>query len=140
VKTQSNYKMEVHRKPIKILYLETQDTPAGIQALFDRLCEKVENLENRRFFGASTGPTGTYRACVEKLAGDDPSALGLTEWKLPGGLFAIERVEDWPSDTGKIAVAFQRVLTEYNGRISVWGWGIEEYLADDAVNVLIKLV
>ena len=132
--------MEVNRNSVMVLFLETQETPAGIQALFDELFASVENLENRRFFGASTGPTGTYRACVEKLAGDDPSALGLTEWKLPGGLFAIERVEDWPSDTGKIAVAFQRVLTEYNGRISDWGWGIEEYLADDAVNVLIKLV
>lgn len=131
--------MEINREPISVLYKETKETPAGIQALFDDLCASVDNLENRRFFGASTGPTGIYRACVEKLTDDDPAVFGLTEWELPGGLFAVERVEDWPSDTGKIAAAFQRVLTAYDGRISDWGWGIEEYLADDAVNVLIKI-
>lgn len=131
--------MEINREPIKVLYKETKDSPTGIQALFDDLCASVDNLENRRFFGASTDPTGTYRACVEKLAGDDPAALGLTAWELPGGLFAFERVEDWLSDTGKIAAAFQRVLTEYDGRVSDWGWGIEEYLADNVVNVLIKI-
>jgi hypothetical protein len=31
------------------------------------------------------------------------------------------------------------VLTKYDGRISDWGWGVEEYLADDVVNVLIKI-
>jgi len=132
--------MEINREPKMVLYKETKDTPTGIQALFDDLCASVDNLENRRFFGVSTGPTGSYRACVEKLTGDDPAGLGLAEWELPGGLFAVERVEDWPSDPGKIAAAFQRLLIAYDGRISDWGWGIEEYLADDAVNVLIKLI
>jgi hypothetical protein len=131
--------MEINREPIRVLYKETKDTPTGIQALFDELCASVDNLENRRFFGASTGPTGTYRACVEKLTDDDPAAMGLTDWALPGGLFASERVEDWLSDSSKIAAAFQRVLTKYDGRISDWGWGVEEYLADDVVNVLIKI-
>jgi len=132
--------VEINHEPISVLFMETEYTPTGIQPLFDDLCASVDNLENRRFFGVSTGPTGSYRACVEKLTGDDPAGLGLAEWELPGGLFAVERVEDWPSDPGKIAAAFQRLLIAYDGRISDWGWGIEEYLADDAVNVLIKLI
>ena len=131
--------MEITRQPIKVLYLETDDTPQGIPPLFDKLFSLIPDPQKRKCFGASTGPTGTYRACVEKIVGDDAHALGMQEWELPGGLFAVERVEDWPGDTGKIGLAFQRLLSEYENRISNWGWGLEDYLTENTVDVLIMI-
>ena len=131
--------MEEIREAIPVLYLETTHMLEGIKPLFDRLYAAFDRLEQRVFYGVSTGPNGTYRACVEKLESDDANALALREWELPGGLFAVERVDNWSSDPGRIAAAFQRKLTDYAGRIDDWGWGIEEYLADDAVDVMIKI-
>lgn len=131
--------MEITRHPTKVLYLETDDTPQGIPPLFDQLFSLIPDPQSRKCFGASTGPAGTYRACIERMDGDDAHALGMQEWELPGGLFAAEQVEDWPDDTGKIAQAFQRLLCKYEDRISDWGWGLEDYLTENVVNVLIKI-
>ena len=83
---------------------------------------------------------GRQLPCLRGKNGeDDAHAQGMQEWVLSGGLFVVERVEDWPSDIGKIVKAFQRLLSEYENRISNWGWGIADYLTENAVGVLIKI-
>ena len=73
--------MEITRQPVKVLYMETNDTPQGIPLLFNKLFSLIPDPQNRKCFGASTGPTGTYRACLEKMEGDDVHALGMQEWE-----------------------------------------------------------
>jgi hypothetical protein len=68
------------------MFLRTKDVVADIQRGWARLEEQV-GLRGRKFYGALDVPTGEYWVCVERKAGDDPSALGLETGVLPGGRY-----------------------------------------------------
>ena len=68
------------------MFLRTRDVVEDIQRGWARL-EQLVGTRGRKFYGALDVPTGEYRVCVERKAGDDASALGLETGVLPGGRY-----------------------------------------------------
>ena len=76
----------VLRSEVHVLFLRTRDVVEDIQRGWARL-EGLVGTRGRKFYGALDVPTGEYRVCVERRAGDDASALGLETGILPGGRY-----------------------------------------------------
>jgi len=131
--------MEVRRASVHVLCLETSDIPNGIQPLFATITDRIDRPLERSWYGASNGPAGKYRACVTILEGDDPEALEMQTWEIPGGLYVQEQARECSSDPTKVAKAFQKLVEENADRIGGSGWGIEEYVTNDDVNVFLPI-
>src|ERR671936_127081 len=85
----------VARAEAEVMFLRTEDDPAGIRRGWERL-EALVGLRGRKFFGAYYPQTGEYRACVLAREGDDAAALGLEAGRLPGGRYVRARLQGEP--------------------------------------------
>lgn len=79
---------------------------SGIKDSWDRLERVLASLKGRKFYGAFVFPDGPYRACVAVLPGDEPAAMGLQRWTIPGGLYLRRRLVNWQEDPDRIGTAF----------------------------------
>ena len=80
---------------------------AGGPAAFDALEAPLGSLRGRRFYG--TYLAGEYRACVAIELGDDPAALGLATWCIPGGSYERRTLLDWHDHVDDIARNFDEM-------------------------------
>jgi hypothetical protein len=87
----------VDRPETDVMFLRTQDSPAEIPRVWERL-EEVVGLRGRKFFGAFDPATREYRACVQAKEADDPAALGLESGTLPGGRYLRTRLQGEPPE------------------------------------------
>ena len=87
----------VEREEIPVMFLRTEDYPAEIARLWERL-EGLVGVRGRKFFGAFDASTREYRACVQMRDGDDPTALGLESGALPGGRYLRARLLGEPPE------------------------------------------
>lgn len=77
------------RDEVPVLYVRTRGGAAGASVGFALLEGAVGRA--RLFYGWEF--RGEHRACVAKLEGDDPAALGLDAAVLPAGPWAVARHE-----------------------------------------------
>jgi hypothetical protein len=68
----------------------------------------LPSLRGRKCYGVVV--EGTYRACVALKPGDDPAALRLAAWTIPGGCYALRKLVDWRRDSRMIPVAVEDLL------------------------------
>jgi len=102
----------VLRPAIPVMYVESATGLAGAAEAFRQLEARLPGLKRRRFYGTFQPPDGPYRACVAIEPRDDPRAMGLAEWTIPGGEFARGRLESWEDHIPEIARTFERMATE----------------------------
>jgi len=87
-----------------------EDGAAGASAAFDVLEGRLATLRGRRFYG--TFLDGEYRACVAMRGDDDPVALELDVWRIPGGEYERFSLLDWQDRVGEIPATFDRMVPE----------------------------
>jgi hypothetical protein len=97
---------------VRVMYVESATGVAGAAEAFDRLEAKFSSLRGRKFYGTLLPPAGPYRACVAIEPGDDPPALGLPTWTIPGGKYLRAKVADWESRKEEIGRGFERLRAE----------------------------
>ena len=91
--------------PVEVMYLREYEKPCP--DAFTEL-EAVVSPKGRRFYGVVDRDAGRYRACVRRLAEDDPASLGLTAGTIDGGLYAYERLRgNHEALIARIAPAFE---------------------------------
>lgn len=95
---------------IDVMCVVAHDGPAGGPAAFDALEAPLASLRGRRFYG--TFLAGEYRACVAIEPDDDPVALGLERWRIPGGSYERRRLLDWRDQLESIAPNFEEMAGE----------------------------
>jgi len=95
---------------IDVMCVVSHTGPAGGPAAFDALEAPLGSLRGRRFYG--TYLAGEYRACVAIEPGDDPVALGLEKWSIPGGTYERRRLLDWADHVDDIARNFAEMAGE----------------------------
>lgn len=107
--------MEVTLSPIPVLFVFSKNGTVGASAAFDKLEAKLPTLKKRRFYGVLTGSskTGTYRACVGILDGDNPKAMNLETWTMPGGKYAREKIKNWHENLKRIGPTLDEMLKHY---------------------------
>ena len=90
--------MAVHfvvRPEVPVMYVESAAGLAGAAEAFRQLEARLPGLKRRRFYGTFQPPDGPYRACVAREPGDDPPALGLATWTIPGGKYGRGKLANW---------------------------------------------
>jgi hypothetical protein len=105
---------------IDVMCVVAPGGPSGAPAAFHTLEAPLKSLKGRRFYG--TYLAGEYRACVAIEPGDDPAALGLATWTIPGGKFEKRKLADWQSrlpDIGAMFIAMAREFDADESRPSV---------------------
>src|SRR5712692_5498390 len=95
-----------------VMYVESATGLAGAAQAFDRLEARLPGLKGRKFYGTFQRPDGPYRACVAIAPGDDPTALGLATWTLPGGAYCRRKLTNWESRLPEIGETFREMSAE----------------------------
>lgn len=87
----------VERAAIEVLRVQADMNGEGPAGAMRALEAKLASLKGRKFYGAfrilEAGEE--YFACVERLPGEDPRAMGLELATIPGGLYLRRKVFDW---------------------------------------------
>ena len=96
--------MEVALEDKEVMYIATNNTQDGPMQAFEKLESCLSTLRGRKFYG--TFQNGEYRACVEITPDDNPSALGLNTYVIPGGKYARKKIKDWQDKISEIAKGF----------------------------------
>ena len=102
----------VVRQAIPVMYVESTTGLAGAAEAFRQLEARLPGLRRRRFYGTFQPPDGPYRACVAIEPGDDPRAMGLAEWTIPGGEYGRAKLDDWEDHIPEIGRTFERMARE----------------------------
>jgi len=97
--------MRVTIDDIDVMYVVAEGGPSGAPAAFAVIEAALGSLQGRRFF--ATYDRAEYRACVAIQGGDDPTALGLTIGRIPGGEYERTRMADWQNHIDEIGPTFQ---------------------------------
>jgi hypothetical protein len=107
--------MAVHvvvRPEVPVMYVESAAGLAGAAEAFRQLEARLPGLKRRKFYGTFQPPDGPYRACVAHEPGDDPPAMGLATWTIPGGKYSRGKLPDWEERIPEIGQTFQRMAQE----------------------------
>ena len=102
----------VVRPPVPVMYVESATGLAGAAEAFRQLEARLPGLKRRRFYGTFEPPNGPYRACVAIEPDDDPRAMGLAEWTIPGGKYGRGKLENWENHIPEIGRTFERMARE----------------------------
>jgi len=102
----------VAREAIPVMYVESTTGLAGASEAFRQLEARLPSLKRRRFYGTFEPPDGPYRACVAIEPDDDPRAMGLAEWIIPGGEYGRGKLDNWADHIPEIGRTFERMARE----------------------------
>jgi hypothetical protein len=131
----------VDRSAVDVLRIRADMKGNGPKAAFDALESKLPSLKGRKFFGTirMLDDGEEYYACVEKLATDNPEALGLEVATIPGGRYVRRRVRDWESvvAAGKMKEISQEFARGYE--LDPDRPSIEFYRSMDELHILLPL-
>jgi hypothetical protein len=103
--------MRVTLEDIKVMCVVAIGGLEGIKDAWEKLEAPLPSLKGRKFYG--TYLSGEYRACVAMRDDDDPAALGLDTWTIPGGTYVRRRMENWSERTSEIGETFAAMAAEY---------------------------
>jgi hypothetical protein len=108
----------VERPDVQVLRVLADMKGGGPAEAMQKLESKLNSIQGRKFYGVfRILPDGEeYYACVEKIASDDPVAMGLDEGRVPGGLFVRRKVFDWSKviAEGKLPSVFKDMVGHYD--------------------------
>jgi hypothetical protein len=127
----------VERDDVHVMFKRVADDQTAIRRGWESLEDALGELRGRKFYGAFDD-AGTYRVCVQLREGDDPNEMGLEQGTLPGGRYALVRLEgDPPAVYERIAPTFER-LARRQDRDSARE-GIEFYRRHDVIDLLLPV-
>ncbi len=131
--------MEVTIEDIPVMYVIAEGGAAGAKQAFDRLEARLPTLRGRRFYGAYYPRANEYRACVALQPGDNPVAVGLDTWVIPGGSYVREKMKDWTARVADIGKAFVSMTDREGARVDCGRPSIEFYRSQAELILLLPV-
>ncbi len=107
--------MRVMLEDIEVMHVVAEGGVSGARAASGELESRLPDMRGRKFYGATFDPDTDYRACVALRDGDDPEAMGLETWTIPGGAYERKKIENRTELTELIAGKFEEMSTEHPG-------------------------
>jgi len=131
-------RIEVTLEPVKVMYVEAKGGLSGVGTAWSKLESNLPSLKGRKMYGAYYNQDKVYRACVAIINEEEPKALGLPMWTIPGGKFAREKIENFASRVEVIGETFKSMEQEY--RRDPNRWYIEFYRSQNEVILLLPVL
>ncbi len=100
------------KEDIKVFCAQASSFPAGIEAAFHQLENKLPDFEKRSVFGISYGDGKgniIYKAAASLLQ-DDETNEGLESFTIKKGIYISELIQDFMNNIPQIGLTFQRML------------------------------
>jgi hypothetical protein len=125
-------------KDIQLFGLKLPSFPNGIQEIFERLANMLTDGYKRDYFGISyleDGKVTYFAMAAEKFEGEAQQD-NFEKYLLPAGLYLMEEIQEWRSNTASINGVFIEMLKsqkQEQGQPCV-----EWYLTDTIMRCLIK--
>jgi hypothetical protein len=130
---------EVQFEAVDVMYVQSANGPQGAQAAFNALESRLPSMKGRKLYGTFMPAEGDYRACAAVMEGDDPEALGLITWTIPGGTYARSKLADWTQHVEEIGRIFATMSDEAGDRYDASRPSIEFYRSHDEAILLLPL-
>ena len=99
--------METLLSDIQVLYVIAENLEK-VKEAFNKPESRLPSMSSRICYG--TYHKGVYRACATLLNDDNPQALGLDIYMIPGGKYAIDKIDDWPKHISEIGPRFMEMI------------------------------
>jgi len=134
--------IEIIEKDIPVLCAAAPSFPDGIMEAYDAIEKAFPDRKGRMFYGISKpNEQGVivYKAAIEQKSAEEGKTSNLEAFTIPAGTYVSETVQDFsfnPSE--KIGGAFRTLLTD--PRIDPTSWCIEQYIGDDTVKCMMRIV
>ena len=132
----------VERSEIEVLRVRADMKGKGPSEAFRQLEARLSTLRGRHFYGSiRILPDGVeYFACVERVAGEDPVALGLELATLAGGLYVRRKILDWEAviAAGKLPSIGREMVETY--RVDPSRPELEFYRSHTELHLLIPVL
>lgn len=103
----NNMSPEIILDEIKVMFVKSDNGPAGASATFVKLESYLPSLKGRKFYGLISGEGRNYLACVALTPEDKPEVWGLEVGSIPAGKYAKTKIKDWPKNLGLILSTFE---------------------------------
>lgn len=132
--------MQTTIETIDVMFVEAPNGPAGSGEAFNQLETRLASLRGRKFYATFQYSTGQYRACVAIEDPNEPEQLGLQKGSIPGGLYAQEKLKNWPDHADEIPDLFNKMSQEYKGRIDSSRPSIEFYKSQKELILLLPIL
>jgi hypothetical protein len=104
----------VERSEVEVLRVKADMKGSGPSGAMRLLESKLSSLKGRKFYGAFRllEDGEEYFACVERIASDEPTRMGLEVGTLPGGLYVRRKLNDWERiiASGKLGEHFEELI------------------------------
>jgi hypothetical protein len=86
--------VRTERSETPVMFLQVPSEPDQIRHAWHRLEQIIGSRRGRKFYGVVNPLAGTYRACVERRAGDRAEELGLECGVVEGGPYVRMRLKE----------------------------------------------
>lgn len=96
---------------IAVAQVKSDNGPAGASKAFVKLESRMDSLKGRKMYGVFYPETGEYFVCV-KLDEEYPNDMGFEKSIIPGGRYAIEKIENWNTKVSQIKTFFEGLANE----------------------------
>ena len=98
-----------------VIYVKSENGPAGATKAFNKLESKLPSLKGRKFYGLIFGeyPNLEYWASVAILENENPDTFGFPKWTIPGGWYAQTKLKNWSKNLDKIPTLFKELVSKY---------------------------
>jgi len=100
---------------LQVMGMKVNRFPEDVQSAFTAIENKLVSKKNRKFFGALnvSNDIPDYTACIEQSLLDNPLALGLESYFLPGGKYITGKLINWTLNTHLIKEMFGEMGHKY---------------------------
>lgn len=129
---------EVILEPTKVMYLEAEGGLSGVKQSWEKLESRLSSLKGRKFYGTYEMKDKIYRACVAIQNKEEPRALNLAIWTIPGGKYLKEKIIGWSKRTEIIGETFNSMASDHDPDPS--RPSIEFYRSQDEVILLLPIL
>lgn len=132
-----NYTLE---NDIKVMYVQAETFPDGIQKAFDTLDSKLVNIEGIIYYGISYLDDGkiVYKAGVEERFGGEADKLDVKTLTIKKGEYLTETILDWRENMSAFSAVFQKLLD--TPKLDRNSFCVEWYKSDTEVMCMVKLM
>ena len=106
------------KEDIKTFFMQTDQVPAGIPALFDEFEKQLDGFDGRHIYGVTEciGESLIYRVCITENSEGDADEHDLPYYNIPKGIYLCTTLKNWRENISQMPEAFDKLLKHVDAK------------------------